>query len=326
MIEPLVQVKDLKTYYPIKGGMLNRRMGDVKAVNGVSLEIEAGRTFGLVGESGCGKSTFGRSILRLQHVTSGEVRIDGQDILSLDRAALVKARADMQIIFQDPYGSLNPRMTVRQIVREPLDTHRIGAKEDRNAEVMRLLEICGLRKEVADRYPHEFSGGQRQRIGIARALALKPKFIVADEPVSALDVSVQSQVLNLISRLQAEYGISFLFISHDLAVVQHISHEVGVMYFGELVERAPAEELYSSPKHPYTQALLEAIPQPIPGREKKEISITGDIPSHHNPPKGCPFQPRCPLAKPECAERKPTLKPLDTEDTSSRHQVSCWLY
>jgi oligopeptide/dipeptide ABC transporter ATP-binding protein len=326
MEEPLVQVKNLKTYYPIKGGLLNRRMGDVRAVNGVSLDIQAGQTFGLVGESGCGKSTFGRSILRLQNVTSGEVRIDGQDILSLDREALVKARADMQIIFQDPYGSLNPRMTVRQIIREPLDTHEVGEKADRDAEVMRLLEICGLRKSVADRYPHEFSGGQRQRIGIARALALKPKFIVADEPVSALDVSVQSQVLNLISNLQKEFGISFLFISHDLAVVQHISHEVGVMYFGELVERAPAEELYATPKHPYTQALLKAIPQPDPGREKEHVSLTGDIPSHHDPPKGCPFQPRCPVAKPECAESKPPLKSVGTDGTSSKHQVSCWLY
>ena len=191
---------------------------------------------------------------------------------------------------------------------------------------MRLLEICGLRRSVADRYPHEFSGGQRQRIGIARALALKPKFIVADEPVSALDVSVQSQVLNLISNLQKEFGISFLFISHDLAVVQHISHEVGVMYFGELVERAPAEELYAAPKHPYTQALLEAIPQPDPGREKEHISLTGDIPSHNDPPKGCPFQPRCPFAKPECAESKPPLKLVDAEDASSKHQVACWLY
>jgi len=324
MEEPLVQVKDLKTYYPIKGGLLNRPVGNVKAVNGVSLEIEAGRTFGLVGESGCGKSTFGRSILRLQPVTDGEIRIAGRDILSLDNDELMKARADMQIIFQDPYGSLNPRMTVRQIVREPLDTHKIGDVAERDAEVMRLLEICGLRKSVADRYPHEFSGGQRQRIGIARALALKPKFIVADEPVSALDVSVQSQVLNLISSLQKEFGISFLFISHDLAVVQHISHEVGVMYFGELVERAPAEELYATPKHPYTQALLSAIPQPEVGREKEQISISGDIPSHNDPPKGCPFQPRCPVAKPECAEKKPPLKTVD--DASPKHQVACWLY
>jgi oligopeptide/dipeptide ABC transporter ATP-binding protein len=254
------------------------------------------------------------------------VRIDGKDILSLDRAALVKARREMQIIFQDPYGSLNPRMTVRQIVREPLDTHKIGDKAARNDEVLRLLEICGLRKAVADRYPHEFSGGQRQRIGIARALALKPKFIVADEPVSALDVSVQSQILNLISDLQEEFGISILFISHDLAVVQHISHEVGVMYFGKLVERAPAEELYAAPKHPYTKTLLEAIPQPDPARERREAIVRGDVPSHHNPPKGCPFQPRCPVARPECAEREPALKPVDADDTSSRHQVSCWLY
>lgn len=326
MEEKLVQVKNLRTYYPIKGGWLNRRVGDLKAVNGVSLDIPKGRTFGLVGESGCGKSTFGRSILRLQKVTSGEVIIAGEDILSLDRAGLMKARKDMQIIFQDPYGSLNPRMTVREIVREPLDTHRIGDKADRNGEVMRLLEVCGLRQTVADRYPHEFSGGQRQRVGIARALALKPKFIVADEPVSALDVSVQSQILNLISDLQEEFGISFLFISHDLAVVQHISHEVGVMYFGKLVERAPAEELYSAPKHPYTKTLLEAIPHPDPTHQRAEVIIGGDIPSHLDPPKGCPFQPRCPVAKPECAEHEPELKPLDSDDCSARHQVSCWLY
>ncbi len=326
MKETLIQVKDLRTYYPIKGGLLNRRVGELKAVNGVSLDIPVRQTFGLVGESGCGKSTFGRSLLRLQKVTSGEVSIDGKDILALDRAELVKARKDMQIIFQDPYGSLNPRMTVREIVREPLDTHKIGDKAGRNAEVMRLLEVCGLRKAVADRYPHEFSGGQRQRVGIARALALKPKFIVADEPVSALDVSVQSQILNLISELQEEFGISFLFISHDLAVVQHISHEVGVMYFGKLVERAPAEELYTAPKHPYTQALLGAIPQPDPEREREKVIIKGDIPSHLDPPKGCPFQPRCPVAKPECADREPELKPVHADDSSSGHQVSCWLY
>lgn len=326
MEQTLVQVRDLKTYYPIKGGLLNRRIGDLKAVDGVSLDIPTHRTFGLVGESGCGKSTFGRSILRLQKVTSGEVKVDGTDILSLDRPGLVKARRDMQIIFQDPYGSLNPRMTVREIVREPLDTHKIGDRAARNGEVMRLLEICGLRRTVADRYPHEFSGGQRQRVGIARALALKPKFIVADEPVSALDVSVQSQILNLIGELQEEFGISFLFISHDLAVVQHISHEVGVMYFGKLVERAPAEELYAAPKHPYTKTLLEAVPQPDPARRKPEVIISGDIPSHLDPPRGCPFQPRCPVAKPECAELEPELKAPGSEDCSSRHLVSCWLY
>jgi oligopeptide transport system ATP-binding protein len=326
MENSLVQIKNLKVYYPIKGGLLNRHVGDLKAVNDVSLDIPESRTFGLVGESGCGKSTFGRSILRLQKATSGDVIINGKDILSLDRGELVKARRDMQIIFQDPYGSLNPRMTVREIVREPLDTHRIGDKAYRDGEVLRLLEICGLRRAVADRYPHEFSGGQRQRVGIARALALNPKFIVADEPVSALDVSVQSQILNLIGDLQKEFGISFLFISHDLAVVQHISHEVGVMYFGKLVERAPAEELYASPKHPYTKALLEAIPQADPTREKASSIIGGDIPSHLNPPKGCPFQPRCPVAKPECGEIEPELKVLKTADGSSRHSVSCLLY
>ncbi len=326
MDETLVEVKNLKTYYPIKGGLLNRRIGNLKAVNDVTLDIPKRRTFGLVGESGCGKSTFGRSILRLQKVTSGEVTIGGKDVLALGRADLVKARKDMQIIFQDPYGSLNPRMTVREIVREPLDTHKAGDKAARNGEVLRLLEICGLRKTVADRYPHEFSGGQRQRVGIARALALNPKFIVADEPVSALDVSVQSQILNLIGNLQEEFGISFLFISHDLAVVQHISHEVGVMYFGKLVERAPAEELYAAPKHPYTKTLLEAIPQPDPSHKRDKIIIGGDIPSHLEPPRGCPFAPRCPLAKPECKETAPELKPVDSEGCSSRHQVSCLLY
>lgn len=324
MEETLVQIKNLKTYYPIKGGLMNQVIGQLKAVNDVSLEIPTHQTFGLVGESGCGKSTFGRSILRLQPVTGGQVIIDGKDILQLGRRELVAARKQMQIIFQDPYGSLNPRMTVREIVREPLDTHQVGDRAFRNEEVFRMLEICGLRKAVADRYPHEFSGGQRQRVGIARALALRPKFIVADEPVSALDVSVQSQILNLISELQREMGISFLFISHDLAVVQHISHEVGVMYFGKLVERATAEELYSNPKHPYTKTLLDAIPQPDPTRERPKVTIEGDIPSHLNPPKGCPFHPRCPVAMPECNQIEPILKVVDP--TSPKHQVSCLLF
>jgi len=322
--DALVQIKNLKTFYPIRGGIRNRVIGQLKAVNDVSFEIESHQTFGLVGESGCGKSTLGRSILRLQPATDGKVIIEGQNVLTLDRKQLIEARERMQIIFQDPYGSLNPRMTVREIVREPLDTHKIGDKVSRNEEVFRLLEICGLRKTVADRYPHEFSGGQRQRVGIARALALKPKFIVADEPVSALDVSVQSQILNLISDLQKEFGISFLFISHDLAVVQHISHEVGVMYFGKLVERAPAEELYAGPKHPYTRSLLSAIPQPDPGRRKTATPLTGDIPSHLNPPTGCPFHPRCPVAKPECRQIEPKLKGIDP--LHPKHQVSCLLY
>lgn len=324
MEKPLVEVKNLKTFYPIRGGIANRVVGHLKAVNDVSFDIKSHQTFGLVGESGCGKSTLGRSILKLQPVTEGEVFIDGKDILKLDRKELMDARETMQIIFQDPYGSLNPRMTVREIIREPLDTHKIGDKASRNEEVFRLLEICGLRKTVADRYPHEFSGGQRQRVGIARALALKPKFIVADEAVSALDVSVQSQILNLISDLQKEFGISFLFISHDLAVVQHISHEVGVMYFGKLVERAPAEKLYADPKHPYTKSLLSAIPQPDPSKVRETKPISGDIPSHLNPPTGCPFHPRCPVAIQKCREVEPTLKPLD--ESTPEHQVSCWLH
>jgi oligopeptide/dipeptide ABC transporter ATP-binding protein len=249
---------------------------------------------------------------------------EGTDVLKLDDPGMLKLRREMQIIFQDPYGSLNPRMTVREIVREPLDTHKIGDVAFRNDEVYRILEICGLRSTVADRYPHEFSGGQRQRVGIARALALQPKFIVADEPVSALDVSVQSQILNLISDLQREFGIAFLFISHDLAVVQHISHEVGVMYFGNLVERANAEDLYREPKHPYTQSLLSAIPSPDAKVKREEIVLTGDIPSHMNPPKGCPFQPRCPMAMPECAHRKPTLQAPDPGRPN--HKVSCLLF
>jgi len=324
MDNTLVQVKNLKTYYPIRGGLANRVVGHLKAVNDVSFEIPSHRTFGLVGESGCGKSTLGRSILRLQPVTDGQVVIDGKNIHSLNGRELTEARKDMQIIFQDPYGSLNPRMTVREIVREPLDTHKMGDRAFRNEEVFRMLEICGLRKTVADRYPHEFSGGQRQRVGIARALALQPKFIVADEPVSALDVSVQSQILNLISDLQKEFGISFLFISHDLAVVQHISHDVGVMYFGKMVERATAEQLYSEPRHPYTRSLLSSIPQPDPSRTRVAKPLSGDIPSHLNPPKGCPFHPRCPVAKPECREIEPVLKPLNPHNP--QHQVSCLLY
>ncbi|MCG8527374.1 MAG: ATP-binding cassette domain-containing protein [Opitutales bacterium] len=324
MEKALIEVKNLKTFYPIKGGLLNRTVGHLKAVNDVSLEIPTHRTFGLVGESGCGKSTLGRSLLRLQPVTSGEVIYNGRNIMEFDSKEMMEVRRDMQIIFQDPYGSLNPRFTVREIVREPLDTHGIGDVSSRNQEVMRLLEVCGLRKQVADRYPHEFSGGQRQRVGIARALALNPKFIVADEPVSALDVSVQSQILNLISDLQKEFGISFLFISHDLSVVQHISHEVGVMYFGKVVERASSEDLYKNPKHPYTQSLLSAIPKPDPTVKKERINIKGDIPSHLKPPSGCPFHPRCPVAKPECKTEVPVLKPV--RGGEKEHLVSCHLY
>jgi oligopeptide/dipeptide ABC transporter ATP-binding protein len=319
--KPLVEIQNLKTFYPIKGGLFNKTIGQLKAVNDVSFNIMSHQTFGLVGESGCGKSTLGRSLLKLQPVTSGSVIINGRNVLELEDDALKQARRDMQIIFQDPYGSLNPRMTVREIIREPLETHSIGSQQSRNREVFELLEIVGLRKAVADRYPHEFSGGQRQRVGIARALALKPKFIVADEPVSALDVSVQSQVLNLISDLQKELGVSFLFISHDLAVVQHISHVVGVMYFGRLVEKAPAEALYKNPVHPYTRSLLSAVPKPEPSAPASREILKGDIPSHLTPPQGCPFHPRCPIAIPECRKTVPQLEPFDTEKTD--HEVSC---
>ncbi|MFU8848756.1 MAG: ABC transporter ATP-binding protein [Opitutales bacterium] len=263
MAPPLIEIRNLKTYYPIRGGFFNTVQDHLKAVDGVSLKIGRQETFGLVGESGSGKSTLGRSILRLQPITSGQILFEGKDITHLTQREMMRVRRNIQIIFQDPYGSLNPRMTVRQIIREPLDTHRIGDKSARDNEVFRLLEVCGLQRAMADRYPHEFSGGQRQRIGIARALALKPKFIVADEAVSALDVTVQNQILKLIADLQKEFGISFLFISHDLAVVQHVSHQVGVMYLGKLVEKASAQELYRNPQHEYTKKLLHAVPRII---------------------------------------------------------------
>jgi len=260
---PLIEIRNLKTYYPIRGGFFNTVQDHLKAVDDVSLKIGRQQTYGLVGESGCGKSTLGRSILKLQPITSGQILFEGKDITNLSNNEMMKVRRDIQIIFQDPYGSLNPRMTVRQIIREPLDTHKIGDKSLRNEEVYRLLDVCGMERGMADRYPHEFSGGQRQRVGIARALALKPKFIVADEAVSALDVTVQAQILKLIAQLQEEFGISFLFISHDLAVVKHVSHEVGVMHFGKLVEEAPVEELYRNPQHEYTKKLLSAVPRII---------------------------------------------------------------
>lgn len=263
MAPPLIEIRNLKTYYPIRGGFFNTVQDHLKAVDGISLKIGRQETFGLVGESGSGKSTLGRSILRLQPITSGQILFEGKDITHLTQREMMRVRRNIQIIFQDPYGSLNPRMTVRQIIREPLDTHRIGDKSARDNEVYRLLEVCGLQRAMADRYPHEFSGGQRQRVGIARALALKPKFIVADEAVSALDVTVQNQILKLIADLQQEFGISFLFISHDLAVVQHVSHQVGVMYLGKLVEKASAEQLYRKPQHEYTKKLLSAVPRII---------------------------------------------------------------
>jgi len=320
----LLTVKQLRKYFPIKGGFFRRVVGQLKAVDDVSFTIRSGRTLGLVGESGCGKSTLGRAILRLHEPTGGQVILDGTDITALDGDELVRHRRDMQIIFQDPYASLSPRRTVLQTLLEPLETHGIGTPESRRARVEELIEIVSLRPDALHRYPHEFSGGQRQRIGVARALTLEPKFIVADEAVSALDVSVQSQVLNLIARLQRDMGISFLFISHDLAVVQHISDDVGVMYLGRLVEMAPAEDLYREPAHPYTRALLSAIPVPDPRNRSRRIILSGDVPSPLNPPSGCPFRTRCPEAMPVCAEQQPA--PVTLSDGERPHWVACHLY
>ncbi len=320
----LLEVKNLKKYFPIKGGFLRRTVGQLKAVDDVSFSIAEAQTFGLVGESGCGKSTLGRAILRLHEPTSGSVRLGDTEITALDRKQLVAHRRDMQIIFQDPYASLSPRRTVMQTLLEPLEIHGIGNAETRRKKVLELLDIVGMRSNVLHRYPHEFSGGQRQRVGIARALTLNPKFIVADEAVSALDVSVQSQVLNLIARLQKELGISFLFISHDLAVVQHISHQIGVMYLGKLVEVASSDDLYQAPRHPYTQALLSAIPQPDPDAQTERTILQGDVPSPLHPPSGCPFRTRCPQAMPECAQQMPLLKNISND--SADHLVACHLY
>lgn len=323
-MNPVVQVKDLCKYFPVKGGFFNRTVGHVHAVDGISFDIPAGSTMGLVGESGCGKSTLGRVMLQLQTPTSGQVMIDGEDVAQLSGNALTRKRRDMQIIFQDPYASLSPRRTILQTLLEPLNTHNVGTTAERRAKIEELLEIVGLRKGVLHRYPHEFSGGQRQRIGIARALALEPKFIVADECVSALDVSVQSQVLNLIARLQRELGITFLFISHDLAVVQHVSHTVGVMYLGKLVEFSDADTLYTSPGHPYTQALLSAAPVPDPKTHRKRIVLEGDVPSPINPPSGCPFHTRCPKVMDVCKRVVPRTVKLSNE--KHPHLVSCHLH
>ncbi|MCP4000857.1 MAG: dipeptide ABC transporter ATP-binding protein [Gammaproteobacteria bacterium] len=320
--QPLLEVHELKKYFPLQGGLFGRPRQHLKAVDGVSFSLNRGRTLGLVGESGCGKSTLGRAILYLQPPSAGQVRLRGQPLSSLSNAGLMAARRDMQIIFQDPYASLSPRRTVAQIIREPLDVHRIGNSAERRERVEELLTIVGMRQNSLNRYPHEFSGGQRQRIGIARALALNPKFIVADEPVSALDVSVQSQVLNLIDRLKAEQNIAFLFISHDLAVIQHVSDDVAVMYLGKIVEQASARDIYAHPQHPYTRALLSAIPVPDPRHKAQRIALTGDVPSPLNPPAGCPFHARCPVVTELCRTDVPQLKPGKGEAT---HFVACHL-
>ena len=316
--DTLVEVRSLTKHFPVGGGMLGAGRDVVKAVDDVSFTIRRGETFGLVGESGCGKSTTGRSILRLIEPTSGEVRFDGQQLLSLSSKKLRRLRREMQIIFQDPYSSLNPRMKVGQIIEEPLTIHRIGNRTARRDRVGELLRLVGLEPEHASRYPHEFSGGQRQRIGIARALALDPKFIVCDEPVSALDVSVQAQVVNLLQDLQEQLGLTYLFISHGLSVVEHISTRVGIMYLGKLVEIASSDEIFHNPLHPYTRALLSAIPVPDPELSQQRLPLKGDIPTAIKPPSGCRFRTRCPIAEARCADEEPELV-----EVSPGHFVAC---
>ncbi|SFU79108.1 ABC transporter ATP-binding protein [Alicyclobacillus macrosporangiidus] len=308
MGEVLLEVKDLKTYYPIRSGILQRVTGYVRAVDGVSFTIEDGETLGLVGESGSGKSTTGRSILRLTQPTGGEVWFQGKNLLRLDEREMRPMRRHLQIIFQDPYASLDPRMTVGQILEEPLLVHGVEDRAERRRRVQELLEVVGLGAYHMHRYAHEFSGGQRQRIGIARALALHPKLIVADEPVSALDVSIQSQVLNLMQDLQEQFQLTYLFIAHDLSVVRHISTRIGVMYLGRLVELGPSESVYDEPLHPYTQALLSAVPVPDPEAKRERIVLKGDVPSASNPPSGCAFHPRCPHAMDVCKTVRPEWK------------------
>ena len=299
---PLVQVRDLKTHFPIRRGLLSRTVGHVKAVDGVSFDVEPGKTLGLVGESGCGKTTVGRTILRLIPATSGTVYYKGMDFFAYQGEELRRLRRQMQIIFQDPVSSLNPRMTVGNIIGEPIVVHGVAKGREKDEIVASLLARVGLDPSYASRYPHEFSGGQRQRIGIARALSLSPDFIVCDEPVSALDVSIQSQILNLLDDLQKERKIAYLFIAHNLAVVQHFSDEVAVMYLGRIVEKAASKELYTNPKHPYTEALLSAVPEPDPRPKRQRIVLKGEVPSPSNPPTGCPFHPRCHLTRLAAAE------------------------
>lgn len=321
--EVLLSVRNLVKRFPIKGGILSREVASVKAVSDVSFDIKRGETLGLVGESGCGKSTLGRAILRLIEPTSGQVIYKGQDITKASAAEMRRLRRSMQIIFQDPYASLNPRMTVEDILGEPLDIHKLTkTKHDRKQRILKLLDLCGLRREAIARYPHEFSGGQRQRICIARALAVEPDFIVCDEPVSALDVSIQAQIINLLMDLQKELGLTYLFIAHDLKVVEHISNRVAVMYLGKVVEMSDAEELYHEPKHPYTRALLSAIPLPDPNYRKERIILRGDVPSPINPPAGCHFNPRCPIAQENCRVDVPALRDLGST-AAHPHDAAC---
>ena len=317
----LLRVDNLVKHFPIMRGLLQKQVGAVRAVDGVSFELKRGETLGLVGESGCGKSTTGRAVLQLYRPTSGNVHFDGTDLTAIKGEELRAMRRKMQMIFQDPYASLNPRMTVGEIIREPLIVHKVATESEADERVKQLLELVKLNPSFSTRYPHEFSGGQRQRIGIARALALQPSFIVCDEPISALDVSIQAQVVNLLEELQKEFNLTYLFIAHDLSMVRHISDRVAVMYLGVIVELATRDELYSHPLHPYSQALLSAVPIPDPVAEtaRQRIILTGDPPSPANPPSGCRFRTRCPIAEAKCAESRP-----DFREIKPGHFVACF--
>ncbi|HOK96624.1 MAG TPA: dipeptide ABC transporter ATP-binding protein [Anaerohalosphaeraceae bacterium] len=317
----LVEVKDLKTWFPIRAGIFSRTVGWVKAVDGVSFSIRQGQTLGLVGESGCGKTTVGRTLMRLIPPTQGTFIFDQMDVFSLSAGEMKNFRQNVQMMFQDPFGSLNPRMTVENIIGEPLIVHRSMSAKQRRQRIVELMEQVGLSAQHLNRYPHEFSGGQRQRIGVARALALNPKFLICDEPVSALDVSIQSQIINLLQDLQSRLNLTYLFIAHDLAVVEHISDWVAVMYLGHIVEYANRDTLYADPLHPYTVSLLSAIPEPDPSRQKKRIVLKGEVPSPSNPPSGCPFHPRCPMAEKRCAEE---TQQLEAKDQQGQHWAACW--
>jgi len=320
MTEPLLQVRDVRTHFPVRGGLLGRVRGTVKAVDWVSFDVVRGETLGLVGESGCGKSTLGRTLLRLIEPTAGSIRFEGQELTGLTQRQLRPLRRRMQLIFQDPYASLNPRMTVRDIVGEPFAIHGLASGREREEKVRALLDLMGLPREAMERYPHEFSGGQRQRIGIARSIAMRPDLVIADEPISALDVSIQAQIVNLLVDLQRELKLTYVFIAHDLKIVEYISTRVAVMYLGKIVELADAAELYRRPRHPYTQALLSAVPVADPERKRSRIILSGDVPSPLSPPPGCAFHPRCPHAMERCRRETPPLYSL-----GNGHTAACFL-